>query len=110
MFARSAVKTASKQAFRSATFTTPRVAAPIQRAAFNSSSKDNKPEVPVVSYQDGQRTVETLNIPAGASVPVQPPTGDVQKAAIPLNPNVYAQLTPTLAKFTLPGKVAIVTG
>lgn len=33
-----------------------------------------------------------------------------QRAAEPLNLNVYNQLTPTLRKFTLPDKIAVVTG
>lgn len=44
------------------------------------------------------------------SGPVNPPGGDLQKIAQPLNPNVYSQLTPTLAKFTLRDKVAVITG
>ncbi|KAK5125050.1 hypothetical protein LTR85_001241 [Meristemomyces frigidus] len=111
MFARSVLRTATRQSLRPTTFfTAPAVTAPIQRATFKSSSRDNEPDVPVVSYHEGQRTEETLNVPKTGTGPVQSPVKDVQKVAIPLNPNVYSQLTPTLAKFTLQGKVAVVTG
>lgn len=112
MFARSVLRTATRQTIRPTTFfTTPAVTAPVQRATFKSSSRNNEPDVPVVSYHEGQRTEETLNVPKSSSTgPVSSPVKDAQKVAIPLNPNVYAQLSPTLAKFTLQGKVAVVTG
>lgn len=105
MLARSVLRIAGRQAFRPAAF-----AVPIQRATFRSTSKNDDPDVPVVSYQDGQRTEESLFVNPNRISPVSPQGVDVQKSAVPLNPNVYPQLTPTLSKFTLPGKVAIVTG
>ena len=48
--------------------------------------------------------------PSSANGPVTPAGGDVEKPAVPLNPNLLPQLTPTLQRFTLPGKVAVVTG
>jgi len=42
--------------------------------------------------------------------PVKPPGEDERRIAQPLHQNVYSQLTPTLRKFTLPNKVAVVTG
>ncbi|KAJ9620169.1 hypothetical protein H2203_007934 [Taxawa tesnikishii (nom. ined.)] len=65
--------------------------------------------VPVVSYTDGQRTQEVLQV-SEASQPVSPPGQDEEVAAVPLNPSVLSQLTPTMLKFTCPGKVAMVTG
>ena len=44
------------------------------------------------------------------SAPVNPAGQDIEAKAIPLDPEVAAQLTPTMSKFTLPGKVAVVTG
>jgi len=106
MFARSVLRTAGRQAFRPAT------AQPsLFRASFKNSSKSNDPDVPVVSYQDGQRTESALHVPEnGSTGPVAPPGIDTQKTATALKPNAYQHLTPTLSKFTLPNKVAIVTG
>ena len=49
-------------------------------------------------------------IPASGNGPVTSAGGDVEKSAVPLNPSLLPQLTPTLQRFTLPGKVAVVTG
>lgn len=67
--------------------------------------------MPIVSYEGGNRTEEMLNFPnTGATGPVSSPVGDVEKRAVPFNRNAYQHLTPTLSKFTLPDKVAIITG
>jgi len=104
MLARSILRQ-SARAVRPATF------APLtSRAAFNSSSKKNDPEVPVISYRQGERKEEQIHYDAKASGPVNPPGGDAEKNAIPLKSELIPQLTPTLQKFTLAGKVAVVTG
>lgn len=99
--------------------TTPRqtYAPAVQRAAlFNTSAKAADPEVvqekevPVVSYKDGQRSQEEIHVEKSGTGPVSPPGQDLETAAQPLNPQVLKHLTPTLHKFTLPGKVAVVTG
>lgn len=104
MFARSALR-ASQRAIRPATFTPQTF-----RAAFGSSSKSNDPEVPVVSYRHGERMEESVHYEPSANGPVTPPGADAEKPAIPLKSEVFSQLTPTLRNFTLPGKVAVVTG
>jgi len=63
-------------------------------------------EVPVISYVDGQRSEEQIQV----SKPVTPSGADVQHAASALKQSLTAQLTPTMKKFTLHGKVAVVTG
>lgn len=68
----------------------------------------NEKHINVVSYKDGARAQETL--PVQPAEPVAPPGQDIQAVAQPLNPAVIPQLTPTVAKFLLPGKVAVVTG
>ncbi|KAI9853986.1 MAG: hypothetical protein M1830_006608, partial [Pleopsidium flavum] len=75
-------------------------------------------EVPVMTYaaddelhaaaKDGQQTVLTVD----ASKPSlsASPTMDVVKQAFALEKSVVDHLTPTLKKFTLHGKVAVITG
>jgi len=106
MLARSVLRTAGKRTFRPTTIT-----APIQqRATFKSGSKKNEPEVPVISYENGTRTEQSIFVPAQQPGPVVPPGGDEQRVARPFNPDVMSHLTPTLAKFALTNKVAVVTG
>jgi len=105
MLARSAFRAAARQSIRPAAF------APVAfRAAFNSSTKKSDPEVPVVSYRDGNRTTESISYDPNNTGPVNPAGEDQQKVAQALRPDVVPHLTPTLAKFTIQGKVAIVTG
>ena len=68
----------------------------------------NERHVPVTSWNAGARSQEMLNVTNSA--PVNPAGQDIEAKAIPLDPEVAAQLTPTMSKFTLPGKVAVVTG
>ncbi|KAK3678543.1 hypothetical protein LTR78_001841 [Recurvomyces mirabilis] len=106
MFARSIVKAVAKPGFRPAAA----FVAPLTRATFSTSVRRSEPEVPVVSYESGQRVEERINFPAGQSGPVNPPGGDQTKSARPLGADAAKHLTPTLSKFTLPGKVAVITG
>lgn len=64
--------------------------------------------IPVVHYEKGQRVTEDIHV--SETGPVAPAQGDIETRAVPLKRAVYDQLTPTLSKFCLPGKVAIVTG
>lgn len=66
----------------------------------------------VVSYnKSGQREQETLPVPAaGANEPVNPPGQDIEVAAQPLKAELLEVLPPTMKKFTLCGKVAVITG
>lgn len=104
MLARNALRL-TQRAIRPAAFTPS-----ISRAAFNSSSKTNDPEVPVISYHKGERTEEAVQYEANKAGPVNPPGADAEKPAIPLKSEILSKLTPTLQRFTLQGKIAVVTG
>lgn len=67
-------------------------------------------KVPVTTYKDGERQHAEIAVENPGSEPVNPPGADVRKAAIALDPSLTKQLTPTMARFTLHGKVAVVTG
>ncbi|KAK5720828.1 hypothetical protein LTR15_006790 [Elasticomyces elasticus] len=106
MLARNLARTYIRPAVRPAFATT---YAP--RSGFNSFAKHNGPEVPVISYEGGCRHEEILSTPVSkTSGPVNPVGADEQKKAYPLSPSAFKYLTPTLSKFTLPGKVAVITG
>ncbi|CAD0115391.1 unnamed protein product [Aureobasidium uvarum] len=77
--------------------------------ASNRALGDEK-SINVVSYsRSGQREQETLSVPT-ASEPVNPPGQDIEVAAQPLKPELIQALPPTMQKFTLLGKVAVITG
>lgn len=73
-------------------------------------SKDMTPatQVPVITYNDGQRSVEQIQV--STPVVVDPPGVDIRHAASALKPEITSQLTTTMKKFTLHNKVAVVTG
>ena len=79
-------------------------------SSLSSTSSHKDSAVSVVSYRDGQRKQDELGATAATNGPVTPPGSDSQKIAQPLNPSIYSQLTPTLSKFTLRDKVAVITG
>lgn len=80
-------------------------------AAFNSAAIRRGPSVPLVTWTDGKRNQhEILSKQEQTDEVVKPVEGDLQRTAEPLDCDVYEKLTPTLNKFTLPGKVAVVTG
>lgn len=85
-------------------------------ASFNTTTKKCDPEtvqetqVPVVSYQGGERITEELKVGQTSTGPVTPAGVDVERVAVPLSPSAYRHLTPTLAKFTCADKVVMVTG
>lgn len=85
------------------------VATRATRAAFKSLAKDEGPEVPVISYEGGHRHEEILSVPVSKD-PVMPAGQDEQKKAYALAANAYKYLTPTLSRFTLPDKIAVITG
>jgi len=66
-------------------------------------------QIPVVSYQDGKRVTEQIAVTKQEG-PVNPAGIDIEHKAMALTQNVIEQLTPTMKKFTLEGKTAIVTG
>ena len=65
-----------------------------------------KPEVPVASHTEPQRRSG-----AGAAARTTPTAaGEVGREAVAFDGGVVPGLTPTMARFTLGGKVAVVTG
>lgn len=67
-------------------------------------------KVPVVSFEGGERTQLDIPVAKAASQPVNPPGADEHKRAVPLDREIISRLPPTMQKFTLPGKVAVITG
>ncbi|KAK7550041.1 short-chain dehydrogenase [Phyllosticta citricarpa] len=83
---------------------------------FNQGSKVEHAEevragkIITVTYKDGVRQEVEIPVEHHSNGPVAPPGADEKQRAFPLNSSVLSQLNPTLKKFTLPGKVAVVTG
>lgn len=84
-------------------------------ALSTSASRKTPPEViqerhvPVTHWEGGVAAHEVLNV-SDKDQPVNPAQQDEEVVAKPLDPEVTAKLTPTMSKFTLHGKVAVVTG
>lgn len=107
MFARNSLKIANRAgaALRPST-----LAAPLRSFQTTVIRKDPQDDhIPVVHYEKGQRVTEDIHVQE-TSAPFVPAEGDIESKAIPLKDSVFRQLTPTLKKFCLPGKVAVVTG
>ncbi|KAK5135824.1 hypothetical protein LTR08_004651 [Meristemomyces frigidus] len=121
MFSRNLLKTAVKHAARINTIPLPRAryttsvkaaAGPILSSiggGYPDGERINADKITIVSYQDGERVKEVVPVVASAAEP-DAPAADAQKAAIAMHPDVFAQLSPTMAGFALQGKVAVVTG
>jgi hypothetical protein len=105
---RTTLKTATRVgvSFRSATAVAPFRS--FNTTAIRKDEANKEDSIHVVGYEKGQR-VET-DIEVDESKPVIPAVQDVEIKAVPLKSRVYETLTPTLKKFCLPGKVAVVTG
>jgi len=74
------------------------------------SGTGDEKSINVVSYsKSGQREQETLTV-SGANEPVNPPGQDIEVAAQPLKHEILQALPPTMQKFTLFGRVAVITG
>jgi len=84
--------------------------APFHISARNQNAEPIGRQVPVTHFQSGSVAHEVLKVSDAAAGPVNPPGHDDEKAAMPLSKDITAQLTPTMTKFTLHGKVALVTG
>ncbi|PNS15074.1 hypothetical protein CAC42_2303 [Sphaceloma murrayae] len=109
MFARPALRSALRTAVR-----TPLANA--SRASITTTARRQVPpeviqehSVPVTHWEGGVAAHEVLKV-SDKSQPVNPPGMDEESVARPLDPALTAQLTPTMSKFTLHGKVAVVTG
>ncbi|KAK5005767.1 hypothetical protein LTR28_007306 [Elasticomyces elasticus] len=107
MLARSAGRLVTRRVF------TPTFRPTTSRAAFMTAQVVRSLEVihethiPVTGYSGGERIQECLQVMPEIMVPT---VADHQSIARPLNPALIEHLTPTMAKFTLPGKIAVVTG
>lgn len=107
MFCRSGARLLARRSFAPIT-------RPTSARTFTQIQRLRNPEVvkadavPVVSFQDGAREEHVL--PVSGNEPVTPPGADEKKAAIPLENSILEKLTPTLKRFTLAGKVAVITG
>ncbi|KAK0650720.1 Sorbose reductase sou1 [Lasiodiplodia hormozganensis] len=108
----------SRQILNASRVASKRVIAPATQSSVRTfktvQSQQNAEEIKAgkvltVTYKDGVR--QEVEIPVEQnSGPVAPPGADDKKAAIPLDKSILGQLNPTMSKFTLPGKVAVVTG
>lgn len=67
-------------------------------------------KIPVITYQDGKRVTEQIAVKENKEGPVNPEGADVEVKAQTLDASTIEKLTPTMKKFTLVGKVAVVTG
>jgi len=67
-------------------------------------------KVQVVGFADGERVQNELPVEKAVSQPVSPPGADEQRRAVPLDRSIIPRLTPTMQKFAMPGKVAVITG
>jgi len=90
-----------------------RVVAPKRFIGTSRPTRNEKIEadtVPVVEYSSGTENPHHTVVKVDQHKPVAGPIMDVAKKAFAMEPGLYKKLTPTLAKFTLEGKVALITG
>ena len=108
LFARTTIKTATRAgvSFRAATAVAP--FRTFKTSAIGKDEANKEDSIHVVHYEKGQRREHDIEV--DETKPVIPAVQDVEIRAIPLKSRVYETLTPTLQKFCLPGKVAVVTG
>ncbi|KAF2482401.1 hypothetical protein BDY17DRAFT_298470 [Neohortaea acidophila] len=104
MFLRSSLHASRRSLTRQA------VCQPFLCARLNAPAKCKDGSVPVVAYHRTSSSPEITAATIGGNGPVKPPGEDQEREAQPLNRGVYSKLTPTLHKFTLPDKVAVITG
>ena len=71
-----------------------------------------EPEILAVNYTADSAKPKRMTFKVDQSIPARAiiQTGDVPKPAFALDNNLLPRLTPTMKRFTLEGKVAIVTG
>ena len=107
---RGALKAANRTALASASRPVTSISAvrTFTKTAIRKDEPAKEDSIHVVHYEKGQR--RELDIEVDETKPVIPAVQDVEIRAIPLKSQVYQTLTPTLQKFCLPGKVAVVTG
>ncbi|KAF2177760.1 NAD(P)-binding protein [Zopfia rhizophila CBS 207.26] len=77
---------------------------PESKADFEKIAKES---VPLVTFEQGERKEHMLH---GEPMPITAAMQDAQHAAIPFDGSIMQNLTPTMTRFTLIGKFAIVTG
>lgn len=74
------------------------------------NEKISEEEVPVVQYSSDSGGPHHTILKVDQAKPVTTPILDVAKKAFALERGIIKKLSPTMAKFTLDGKVALVTG
>ena len=85
-------------------------------SASNFPNSKNKTEVPVASYtrskQSGANAAErtTLTVDESQHTPTPVAGDDVGRKAVAFDRSIVSKMTPTMKRFTLEGKVAVVTG
>ena len=114
MFAQRIMKVAPRAAAHIASRTpTIQLTRTITATVARSTTKNEKiaeAEVPVVEYSSGSGEAHHTILKIDQTKPVSSPIVDVAKKAYALESSVISKLSPTLAKFTLHGKVALITG
>ncbi|MCJ1316343.1 hypothetical protein MMC15_001664 [Xylographa vitiligo] len=114
MFAQRIMKVAPRAAARIASRTpTIQLTRTLTATVARSTTKNEKiaeAEVPVVEYSSGSGEAHHTILKIDQTKPVSSPIVDVAKKAYALESSVISKLSPTLAKFTLHGKVALITG
>jgi hypothetical protein len=80
------------------------------RARLLKEEKVIQAEVPVVAYSSDAASPQHDVVKVNQLKPVSSAVEDVAQKAIPLKSEILSHLSPTLKKFTLEGKVALVTG
>lgn len=110
LFVRGAFKAANRTALASASRPVTGITSfrTFTKTAIRKDEPAKEDSIHVVSYEKGQRTEHDIEV--DDSKPVIPAVQDVEIKATPLKARVYDTLTPTLKKFCLPGKVAVITG
>jgi len=76
--------------------------------AIRKDEPSKEDSIHVVHYEKGMRVDHDIEV--DETKPVIPAVQDIEITAVPLKSRVFETLTPTLKKFCLPGKVAVITG
>lgn len=105
--------------FPSTTSTIPSLHLRLSSSSPHSHNPKNKTEVPIASYTKpkangtnvaAERTVLTVDESEPAASKSIAGEEDVSRKAVAFDRSVISKMTPTMKRFTLEGKVAVVTG
>ena len=87
-----------------------KTASVLSARTFTSKTAQQGPEIPVVSFAEGERKEESIKVNENATPVVNPEGVDVEAVTYRLDEEAANKLTPTMKKFLLFGKVAVITG